>query len=78
MTCLIRISKAKAMTNNIEIINAAVILIIKAAILAAGFSGRARKRGLKRLSKMDADDKDRRKILHFAVSSKPHSQPVQK
>jgi len=47
------------MTNNIEIVNAAVTLIIKAAILAARFSGRARKRSLKRLSKMDADDKDK-------------------
>ena len=41
------------MTNDIEIVNAAVTLIIKAAILAARFSGRARKRSLKRLSKMD-------------------------
>ena len=47
------------MTNNLDIINAAVTLIIKAALLAARFSGRARKRSLKRLSKMDADDKDK-------------------
>ena len=47
------------MTNNIEIINAAVTLIIKAALLAARFSGRARKRSLKRLSKMDTDSKDK-------------------
>ncbi len=47
------------MATNIEIINAAVTLIIKAAILAARFSGRARKRSLKRLSKMDADEKDK-------------------
>ena len=47
------------MTNNIEIVNAAVTLIIKAALLAARFSGRARKRSLKRLSIMDADDKDK-------------------
>jgi hypothetical protein len=51
------------MTNNIEIINAAVTLIIKAAILAARFSGRARKRSLKRLSKMDADDKEKEIIF---------------
>ena len=31
------------MTNNIEIVNAAVTLIIKAALLASRFSGRARK-----------------------------------
>ena len=46
------------MTTNIETVNAAGALIIKAAILAARFSGRARKRSLKRLSKMDADSKD--------------------
>ncbi|MHC4216597.1 MAG: IS3 family transposase [Planctomycetota bacterium] len=51
------------MTTNIEIVNAAVTLIIKAAILAAGFSGRARKRYLKRLSKMDVDDKDKEIIF---------------
>ncbi len=51
------------MTNNIEIINAAVTLIVKAAILASSFSGRARKRSLKRLSKMDADDKDKEIIF---------------
>ncbi|MHC4761214.1 MAG: hypothetical protein ACYS9H_07710 [Planctomycetota bacterium] len=34
------------MTNNIEIVNAAVTLIIKAALLASRFSGRARKRNL--------------------------------
>ncbi len=51
------------MTNNIEIINSAVALIIKAAILASRFSGRARKRSLKRLSKMDIDSKDREIIF---------------
>ena len=51
------------MTKNIDIINAAVALIVKAAILAARFSGRARKRSLKRLSKMDVDDKDKEVIF---------------
>lgn len=51
------------MTNNIDIINAAVELIIKAAVLAARFSGRARKRSLKRLAKMDVDDKDKEIIF---------------
>jgi len=51
------------MTKNIEIINAAVTLIIKATILAARFSGRARKQSLKRLSKMDVDDKDKEIIF---------------
>jgi len=47
------------MATNIEIINAAVALIIKAAILASRFSGRVRKRSLKRLSRMDVDEKDK-------------------
>ena len=51
------------MATNIEIVNAAVVLIIKAAILAARFSGRARKRSLKRLATMDIDDKDKEIIF---------------
>jgi len=51
------------MTKNIDIINAAVALIIKAAILAARFSGRARKRSLKRLAAMDLDSKDKEIIF---------------
>ena len=51
------------MTNNLDIVNAAVSLIIKAALLAARFSGRARKRSLKRLSKLDANDKDKEIIF---------------
>ena len=51
------------MTTNIETINATVALIIKAAILAARFSGKARKRSLKRLSKMDVDEKDKEIIF---------------
>ncbi len=51
------------MTKSIDIINAAVELIIKAAILAASFSGRVRKRSLKRLAKMDADSKDKEIIF---------------
>ena len=51
------------MINNIEIVNAAVSLIIKAAILAARFSGRARKRNLKKLSKMEVDEKDKEIIF---------------
>ncbi len=51
------------MTKNIEIINVTVKLIIKAAILAAQFSGRARKRSLKRLAKMDINDKDKEIIF---------------
>jgi len=55
--------QVQIMTNNIDIINAAVTLIIKAAILAARFSGRAHKRSLKRLAKMDANTKDKEIIL---------------
>ncbi len=62
------------MTNNIEINNAAVTLIIKAAILASNFSGRVRKRSLKRLSKMDADDKDKEIIF---LSDKVDQQQMQ-
>ncbi len=51
------------MTKNIDTINAAVALIVKAAILAARFSGRVRKRNLKRLSKMDVDIKDKEIIF---------------
>ena len=51
------------MTNNLDIVNAAISLIIKAALLTARFSGRARKRSLKRLAKMNADDKDKEIIF---------------
>ena len=51
------------MTNNIDIINAAVALIIKAAILAARFSGKARKRSLKRLAILDIDSKNKEIIF---------------
>jgi transposase len=46
------------MSQYIEIINIAVRLIVKASVLAAGFSGRACKRSLKRLAGMDIDEKD--------------------
>jgi hypothetical protein len=45
------------MTENLHILNAAVSLLVKAALLAARFSGRVRKRSLKRLAAMDADAK---------------------
>jgi hypothetical protein len=43
------------MNKNLDIITYAVSLIIKAVIMAARFSGRVRKRSLKRLAAMDAD-----------------------
>ncbi|MHC4122453.1 MAG: DDE-type integrase/transposase/recombinase [Planctomycetota bacterium] len=51
------------MTKNIDIINTAVSLVIRAAILAARFSGRVRKRSLKRLAAMDVDSKDKEIIF---------------
>jgi hypothetical protein len=45
------------MTETLDILNAAVSLLIKAALLAARFSGRVRKRSLKRLAAMDTDAK---------------------
>ena len=45
------------MTENLGTINAAVSLLIKAALLAARFSGRVRKRSLNRLAAMDTDAK---------------------
>jgi len=62
------------MTTNIEIVNAAVTLIAKAAILAARFSGRARKRSLKRLASMDIDDKDKEIIF---LNDKGYQQQMQ-
>ena len=47
------------MTKNLDIIATAVSLIIKAAILAGQWSGRARRRGLEKLAAMDADAKDK-------------------
>ena len=47
------------MDKNLDIITYAMSLIIKAAIMAGRFSGRARKRSLKRLAAMDADAKDK-------------------
>jgi transposase InsO family protein len=47
------------MDKNVDVITSAVALIIKAVILAGRFSGKARKRSLKRLAAMDADTKDK-------------------
>ena len=45
------------MNKNLDIINFAVSLIIKAALIAARFSGRDRKRSLRRLATMDINEK---------------------
>ena len=47
------------MTNNIDIINAAIALIIKATVLLPDSLEEPAQRSLKRLSKMDADEKDK-------------------
>ena len=62
------------MATNNEIVNAAVTLIAKAAILAARFSGRARKRSLKRLASTDIDDKDKEIIF---LRDKVYQQQIQ-
>ncbi|HUV62873.1 MAG TPA: DDE-type integrase/transposase/recombinase [Sedimentisphaerales bacterium] len=43
------------MAENLDILNAAVSLLVRAALLAARFSGRVRRRSLKRLAAMDTD-----------------------
>ena len=45
--------------NNRDTIIFAVSLILKAAVVAAKYSGRVRKRSLKRLAAMDIDEKDK-------------------
>ena len=47
------------MKHNIEAITYAVSMIFKAAIVAARYSGRVRKRSLKRLAAMGIDEKDK-------------------
>jgi transposase len=48
------------MNNNI---NYALSLIVKAVVIAAGFSGRIRKKSLKRLARMNVDEKDKEILL---------------
>jgi len=45
------------MAENLDILNAAVSLLVKAVLPAARFSGRVRKRSLKRLAAKDGDAK---------------------
>ncbi len=47
------------MNQNIETITYAVSIIFKAAIVAAKYAGRVRKRSLKRLAAMDIGEKDK-------------------
>jgi len=47
------------MSKNSEVISCAIALLIKSAIVAARFSGRIRKRSLKRLAALDIDEKDK-------------------
>jgi hypothetical protein len=43
------------MAENLEILNTAVFLFIRAVLLAARFSGRVRRRSLQRLASRDVD-----------------------
>ena len=45
------------MTENLDLLNAAVSLLVRAALLAARFSGRVRQRSLKRLASRNVDAK---------------------
>jgi hypothetical protein len=45
------------MAENLDVLNTAVSLLIRAALLAARFSGRVRQRYLKRLASRDVDAK---------------------
>jgi hypothetical protein len=45
------------MAENLDVLNTAVSLLVRAVLLAARFSGRVRRRGLKQLGAMDADAK---------------------
>ena len=45
------------MAENLDVLNTAVSLLIRAVLLAARFSGRVRRRSLKRLVAMNADAK---------------------
>jgi transposase InsO family protein len=51
------------MKKNLDITNSAVSLIIKAALIAARFSGRARKRSLRRLATMDVNERDKEMLF---------------
>ena len=51
------------MNKNLDVINHAVRLIIKAAIMAARYSAIVRKRSLKRLAAMDADTKNKETLF---------------
>ena len=52
-------ARISLMDKSHDTITFAVSLIIKAAVIAAKYSGRVRKRSLKRLAAMDIDEKDK-------------------
>ncbi len=57
--------KTDIMNKNLDIINLAVSIIIKAVVIAARFSGRVRKRSLKRLAAMEVDAKDKENLCEI-------------
>ena len=62
------------MYHNIETLSIVISYLIKAVILAAQFSGRARKRQLKRVAQMDIDEKDKE---IFFLRNKVYQQAIQ-
>jgi hypothetical protein len=61
-------AKISLMDKKHDTITFAVSLIIKAAVVAAKYSGRVLKRSLKRLGAMDIDDKDKEILLGLLLN----------
>ena len=62
------------MYHNIETLGIVMSYLIKAVVLAAQFSGRARKRQLKRVAQRDIDEKDKE---IFFLRDKVYQQAIQ-
>ncbi len=67
-------AKVESMYHNIETLSTVISYLIKAVVLAAQFSGRARKRQLKRVAQMDIDEKDKE---IFFLRDKVYQQAIQ-
>jgi len=59
------------MTENLDLLNTAVSLLFRAVLLAARFSGRVRRRSLKRLAAMDTDAKAKERRGSWPTVSRP-------
>ena len=62
--------KAALLAENVDILNTAVSLLVRATLLAARFSGRVRKRTLKRLAATNIDAKAKESL--FLKDKVPH------